>query len=223
MAINPIQIPSFDPIAKVIKSGAAFTNPYAVHIDKMKDQVAQMLIDLPNIVDPEITPHVTQITSAITTLDTALDDLLDHTDKLSGVSLTGGLNSMNFSTISSVVSTVQKYGNDGSACELINGAFGAIVKAAEFVNDMNVLYGRLVNLSLAPDTLPFAIDTLKNKILSQIQADLLTFANAQITALQYAAAAALTELTNNPCISEIIAIVGTDELKKATNEAIQNL
>lgn len=223
MATNPIQIPKFDPIAQAIKSGAAFTNPYGVHIQTMKDQIAQMIIDLPNIVDPEITPYVSDITAAITTLDTALDDMLDHTDKLSGVSLTGGLNSMNFSTISSVVSTVQKYGNDGSACELVNAAFGMIVKVGEFVDDMNVLYGRLVNLALAPDVLALEIDNFKAKILSQIQADLLTFANAQITALQYAAAAALTELVDNPCIGEIIAIVGTDELRNATNQAVQNL
>lgn len=224
MAINEIVKPPFDDVAQLIRAGKGFVNPYTSAITQMQSKLTQLVADMPTLrLNPNISPHADTILQSVGVLQTTAGNFLGHTNKLSGVSLSTGIDSVNFATISSVLATVQKYGNDGSACELINGAFGSIVKAAQYITDIMGLIAKIDNIDVLASQLPDVIDNLMNAMENQIITDLAVFANAQITALQYAAAAALTELTGNPCISEIISIIGTAELRKVAIPAIRNI
>lgn len=224
MAINEIVKPPFDSTAQLIRAGNAFVNPYTSAITQLTTKTAQLVADMPTLIsNPNIAPHADTILQSIGILDTTIAKFTGHTNRLSGLTMTGGVDAINFATISSVLATVQKYGNDGSACELIFGAFGAIVKAAQYITDIMGLIAKIENIDELASQLPDVIDNLVNALENQMTTDTAVFVSAQITALQYAAAAALTELSGNPCISEIISIIGSAELRKVAIPAVRNI
>ena len=146
-----------------------------------------------------------------------------HTDSLSGVNLSTGLNGANFATISSIASVVQKYRNDGSICQIINNAFGAILKANEYITAIQNLYGQLQNILTIPTQISSRINELRTLIESQIEEDLIAFASAQIDALRLSVASTISSLIGNDCIAEVLTVVGSQELKNVIANRGRNL
>jgi len=202
-------------IVELFKTNQAFQNPFSQKITQVTSVINQVksIVNGSTIGSP-IYAEATAILGAITQLETTLGRFTSHTNNLSGVGLSTGLTGVNFGTISQVLSTVRKYSNDGGSCELINNAFGAIVKFAQIVQAIDNFILQLNELENFPERIANYITLIKNLLEGQIEQDLQAFAEAQITALQFAIASALESLTGDACISEIISIVGSGELRK---------
>lgn len=232
-AINDLP---YKDISDLISSNAAFTNPLRPSITLINASVTslQTLVNSigfdtlfpspPNpLYNPAVGIHASQILIAIDNLNTTLGRFSSHTDNLSGISLSNGLQGANFATITTIVSTVDKYKNDGSVCEVVFGAFGAILKANEFITAINNLIGQIGNILTIPGQIASNLDFLQQLLEEQIESDLIAFANAQIDLLQLSAAAALSSLINNDCIAEILTKVGSQELKTVIATKGRNL
>lgn len=215
----------FRDISKLVLSNSAFVNPFG----SILSSTTTSLTNLANLVsnastignpayDAGVALNATQITTAINNLLTTVGRFTSHTDNLSGISLSSGLSGANFATISSIVSTVQDYRNDGSICELVYGAFGAILNASAIINQINILLGQISNILTIPEQIAENINFIKLLLEQQIESDLTIFAIAKIEALQYAASAAINALIGNECISEILTKIGSDELKAIVRE-----
>lgn len=218
------------PIVDLISNNKAFVNPLESSINTLAQSIQTLktdIIDFSNILSPTynagVSTNATAITNSIATLELTLNRFLSHTNNLSGKSLSLGLNGANFATISTIMSTVHEYRNDGSICELIHGAFGAILKAESIINDINNLLGRLANLTNLPGQIVAAVNYLILLLEQQIEDDLNAFASAQIEALQYAASAAINALIGNKCISEVLTRIGSQELKNIVHERINGV
>ena len=231
MSLLPItnDIP-FRDISKLVLSNSAFKNPFGEIISSTTSTLngfRQLVTDASNILNPSynagIASNSTSIITAVTSLETSIGRFFSHSNNISGVSLSNGLNGANFATISSIVSTVQQYRNDGSICELVNKAFGAIMNASILINQFNFLLNRLADAANIPDQIVAHINFLILRLEQQIEADLLAFANAQIEALQYAASAAINALIGNKCIGEVISRVGSRELKNIVRERTREI
>ncbi len=226
MSLLPSQqdIP-FRDISKLLLTNSAFINPFGGILTTTSTSLSNLstyVEDASNILHPDydadIALNATQITVAVNSLITSVNRFTSHTNNLSGISLSNGLNGANFATISSIVSTVQEYRNDGSICELVYGAFGAILNAAAIVQQLELLLGRISNILSIPDQIADNLDFVRLLLEEQIESDLNTFAAAQIEALQYAASAAINALINNECISEVLTRIGSQELKNIIRE-----
>lgn len=228
MSLLPIQtdIP-FRDISKLILSNSAFVNPFANILTTTSNTITDTLAYVSNastllnpLYNAGVAANATQISNALTTLTTTVGRFTSHSNNISGISLTNGLNGANFATISTIMSTVQEYRNDGSICELIHGAFGAILKAESIINDINLLLSRLADIRNIPGQIVTAINSLISRLEQQIIDDLNAFAEAQLEALQYAASAAINALIGNKCISEVLTRIGSQELKNIVHERI---
>lgn len=220
MSLLPVPVQN---IASIIQSNQAFANPYDLVLGQVNNKIASVksIVQSATIGSPIYT-NAAQILSSIDSIETVLENFGIHTNNLSGVSLSNGLNGANFATISTIVSTVQKYEND-AVCGLVNDVFGAIVKFGQIANAINTLIRQLDELDSFPERIANYLDILRNQLFNQIEQDLINFTTAQLKALQYASAAALNELINNPCISEIISVVGTQQLKRVLIPRIQQI
>lgn len=228
--LPPLPLHPFDDINKLVSSNLAFTNPYQYTIDFVTMKINNMVsyVNFASIItnplyNPDVATNALGILTASTSILTTLNRFGIHTDNLSGVSLSSGLTGANFATISTVVSTVQKNSRDGSICEIVNGVFGAIQNIASILNKINILISDIENIINIPFQIASKLNTIIAFLENQIQTDLLNFANAQLTALQLAASAALSSLLHNQCIADIISKVGTDELKKVVNSRIRGI
>lgn len=204
-------------IYDLVKRNVAFSNPFRpklIEITSVINAGKNVITNSSNI--DTITRG--QLLTAIQQLENTLGRFSTHTDNLSGVSLTNGLNGANLATISQVMATVDKYKTDGSSCEFIHNAFGAIIKSAQIIGYIEDLIRKILDAENYPERLLNTINTVIAFLENQIEQDLIAFANAQIDALQIATANALLSLTGNACISEIISIIGSQELKNIVKE-----
>lgn len=231
MSLLPIQtdIP-FRDISKLVLSNSAFTNPFSSILATTTSTLSDTLSYVTNastllnpLYNAGVAANASQISTAITTLTATVSRFTTHTNNISGISLSNGLNGVNFATISTIMSTVHEYRNDGSICELIHGAFGAILKAESIINDINNLLGRLADIRNIPGQIVASVNSLILLLEQQIEDDLNAFASAQIEALQYAASAAINALIRNKCISEVLTRIGSQELKNIVHERINGV
>lgn len=211
-------------VRDVIVRNKAFINPYTGTLSSISSSLSRAR-ELVMGADPlsDVGINASTILSSITSLENTVGRYLTHTNNMSGVGLTNGFTGANFATISQVVSTVQKYSNDGGICEVVYGVFGAIVKASMIIRQIENVIGQLNNLLNSVSTIASKLLLLQNLLESQIEQDLLAFSNAQILALQNAAANAIANLTGSPCIGDVIGIVGSAELKKVINPPITQI
>lgn len=226
MSLLPSQqdIP-FRDISKLVLSNTAFINPYTSILSTTNTKLSGLTSYISSastignpLYDAGVALNATQIVVAINNLANTLVRFTSHSNNLSGISLSNGLQGANFATISSIVSSVQQYKDDGSVCELVYKAFGAILNASAIITQINLLLGRIDNILTIPDQIADNIDFIRLLLEEQIESDLNTFASAQIEALQYAAAAAINSLINNQCISQILTQIGSQELKNIIRE-----
>lgn len=226
MSLLPIEtdIP-FRNISKLVVSNSAFVNPFANVLTATNSSLSGLSTYITNastIGNPSynvgIAVNAVQINNAINSLITTVNRFTSHSNNLSGISLSNGLNGANFATISTIVSTVKDYRNDGSICELVYDVFGAIVKAGEIINEINILLNQITNVVNLANQIAGNLDYIRTLLENQIESDLSAFAITQIEALQYAASAAINALIGNVCISEVLTQIGSQELKTIVKE-----
>lgn len=208
-------------IRDLINSNSAFTNVYNPVITVLNTQV-QTVKGILNIEPPE-TPlgqSKADILGAITSLENTINRFTSHTNALSGIGLSTGLSGANIGTVMQVLRTIDKYKDDGAACEFINEVFGSIINATHYIEQIRIIYNRLLGLTNEPELLAERINTLVTLLEGRITNDLMAFAEAQLRALQLALSSSLSQLLGNECLSEIISIVGTQELRGILNGTI---
>lgn len=202
-------------IRDLINSESAFSNVYNPVLTVINTQIpiAKGILNAATPGTP-LGDNSVAILGAISSLEITLGRFTSHTNSLSGVGLSTGLSGANIGTVMQVLRTIDRYKDDGAACEFINEVFGAIIQFAQIAEQIRIVYNRLVGLLDEPELLAERINTLRTLLEGRIENDLLAFAEAQLQALQYAISGALSGLLGNDCLAEIVGIVGTQELKK---------
>jgi hypothetical protein len=231
MSLLPsVEVNPYASISKLISANTAFVNPLATSISSGLTGINNLksyVTLASNVINPEynagVAIHGTSIINAVDTLVITFNRFASHTNNLSGVSLSTGLNGANLATITSIVASVDKYRTDGAVCEAVFAAFGAILKAAEFVDAINTLLGQIANILSIPEQIANNINFIISKIETQITEDLVAFTNAQLEALQLAAATAITSLIGNPCIGEVLTKIASQELKTEIDKKIRSI
>lgn len=211
-------------IRDLINAESAFQNVYNPVLDVLNTQVetAKGILN----VTPPGTPlgdNSTAILGAISSLEITIGRFTSHTNSLSGVGLSTGLSGANVGTVMQVLRTIDRYKEDGAACEFINEVFGSIVQFAQIAEQIRIMVNRLIGLTDEPELLTERINTLITLLEGRIENDILAFTMAQLQALQYAIAGGLSSLLNNECLGEVLGIIGTDQLKKIIIPEVANV
>lgn len=168
-----------------------------------------------------IAPNSTQLTSALSSMTNAYNstqDLLGHTDKLSGVNLSGN---GSLATIAKTMQSARNLNGDLS-CATVLGAFGAIQNAAELISstiqtikDMKAFLEDIVN---EISNLPGKLEAYINKVAQQIASDVAVLVQAQLDVLQNVLAQGMASLSLDPCTSQILSAVMTQPMKNEVDK-----
>jgi hypothetical protein len=228
--LPPVPEIPYKDITQLINGNLAFKNPLgefnALALSKangLKTFVTAASDPLNPLYNSEIAANTTQIINSVNNLINTFNRFTSHTNNLSGISLSTGLTGANFATITTIVSTVQRYRNDGGICQIVNGAFGAIQNASAIATQIAQLIGFIDNVLTIPNQIADKMDFMRGLLENQIESDLISFASAQLDALQLSAAAAISSLINNDCIADVLTKVGTQELKNVIREKGRDL
>jgi hypothetical protein len=151
-----------------------------------------------------------------------IQDLLGHTDRLSGVNLSGN---GNVATIAQTMIAAKNITGELS-CGTMLGAFGSIIDStrlvAEVLDIVVVIKEFLTNIPKYINSTPAILDTFSNKIAQQILSDVTALTQAQIIVIQAAVAQNLISLSQDECTSQILAAVMTQPMKTAVTKAIDS-
>lgn len=161
--------------------------------------------------------------SKITDSYNQINELLGHSDRLSGVNLSGN------GTLATIAKTMTyaKSVNGENSCASVLAAFGTIMKANELVSDtLNTIFAIKSLIDDIPrqiDAIPGQLQAYAEKISSQIIDDGAALAAGQITLLQNSVAQNLVSLFQDECAAQILSSVMGQEMKneveKVSNSA----
>jgi hypothetical protein len=220
-----------------VKSGG-FTNPIGSKVQSSLNSIsiptldefkakAQEQYDLNVVLNPNLVmPNEATLEQAHNKVANAynkIGDLIGHTDKISGVSMTGD------GTLATIAKTMNaaKSINGESSCSTVLGAFGAITKAAELVTDtINTVENIKTLLEDIPaqiNAIPGKVETYANKVAQQIVSDVEHLAQAQIAVTQHAVASSLVSLFENECSAQILSAVMSQPLKNEVTRVSNEL
>lgn len=205
-----------------VKSGG-FVNPLGPTISSALNSITvPSVADLTTLANAQaLAQSVTAPTSgAITAAQTAMvnsynkmQDLLNHTNKISGVDLSGT------GTLATIAKTMQsaKSINGETSCSTVLQAFGSIQNAASLISDtvtaVENIEAFLLDIPNQINAIPGLLGNYVTKVTDQILSDVESLVQAQIAVKQNAIAASLTSLFNDPCTSQILSAVMTQPLK----------
>lgn len=220
----------------LITSGGAFSNPYASHISSLN-----LVVSVSGLTNPSspfyinaiadafsanplttFTPSkVTTITNTFTTMLEQVTNFASHTDKLSGVDISGDIGLGNMAQIMTVARAV----SGESSCTEFNKAFGAIANASIIIALIAELISKIQNFLENPeeivDELLDKLEGMANQLVSQIASDLQAFAQGKLLAIANALSSAITGLISDPCFSAVINQIATDEMKNQIQSQIK--
>lgn len=206
-------------VGDIISSGGGFTNPLAASIDSVRLGINGIVLNFDNLIQglPEWNnpQDVLDARSVLQQLESTLGQFGVHTDNLSGV----GNGQPNMVTILSVSNAAK--GITGSAtCDLVNNAFGSLLKGAAFVNDVVRFVQDVVNFILSgPAAFRNTVSGLTDQFTFSIQQDINNFLDSQQKVLSEAIAGTLTNLFDDPCVGAILGAVVTPSLNNALQSA----
>jgi len=210
-----------------IKSGSAFTNPLASlssAADKLSTYDVASLTAIANSQD--IVPNAVDIQNLVNKITLAKDNLslmVGHSNKISGVDLTG---TGNLATIAKTMAAART-ANGSNSCQTVIDAFGSIADAASIVNEVAEVM-KLVdmienNFSQAMSSLPSSLETIANRLAQQMIADKAALANAQLELAQHAIATTISGIMKDECAAAVMSGVMTQTMKNAINAERDNL
>lgn len=221
-----------NPLTTMITSGSAFTNPYKISTDTIKNLID--VNDLTNENSPFyvtslanaffqnpltdfIPSKVTSIASSFETVKDQIDVLVNHSDKLSGVDITGDIGLGNMAQIMTIARAV----SGESSCSTFNKAFGVITQSKTIIASILSLIDKIVDFLSDPeaiaDELLNKLESVANNIISQVASDLQAYAEGALLAIANALASSISSLIDDPCFSGVIGTIATDTMKEAIN------
>lgn len=210
-------------ILSVIKTGAGFVNPIAKGIDStIKSFVMPTLAELENLSNAQsiilgvAAPATAQLNTVLTSITNAynsMQNLLDHTDRLSGINLSGN------GSLATIAKTMQlaKKSSGESSCSSVLSAFGSIQKASELVSSTISTIDNIENfLEDIPNKIDGIVSDMENyanDVVHQIESDVEALAQAQLNLVQEAIANNLTSLFDDECVGQVLSSVMTQPMK----------
>lgn len=220
----------------LILSGNAFKNPYDSAVASLKG-----LVNLNGLTSPSspfyvaalanaflenplttFTPSkVTSIAGTFTDMISEIDELVNHTDKLSGVDISGDTGLGNMAQIMTVARAV----SGESSCSEFNKAFGAIAQSAVIIALIMALIDKIMDFLENPeeivDELLEKLEGMINQIVDQIASDLEAYAQGALIAIANALSSSISGLISDPCFSAIFDQIASDEMKSQIETKIK--
>jgi hypothetical protein len=207
---------------------AGFTNPVATGIDKVMSgfgvptlssltalvtaQAAAQSVPVP----PALQIEAAQV--AISNTFNKIQDLLGHTDRISGVDLSGN------GTLATIAKTMESARgiNGDKSCSTVLAAFGAITNATQIIDDtvatVEYIKSFLIDTIAKINNIESITNQYVNKITAQIIADVAALAKGQMDIIQHSVATALTGLIHDECAAQIMAAVMNQPLKNEVDK-----
>lgn len=168
-------------------------------------------------------PPAPQIVAAQESLVTAynkVNEFLGHTDRISGVDLTGNTT---LATIAKTVGAARNV-NGELSCSSVLAAFGALTKADEYIQKINEFIQKVEEFKAnvagrIVETVLTAVG-LVAVLVEQIANDVGAFAAAQLRLAEEFVANSIASLVEDECMSAILTNVMTQEMKNVVNKQI---
>lgn len=159
-------------------------------------------------------------TSAINAVN-SINNLLGHTNKLSGVDLTGN---GTLATIAKTANAARSINGDKS-CSTVLQAFGALHKATEYINDtlatINMIESLLLDIPRQAALIPTLVAGYIAKVADQIVADTQALAQAQLDVVQQSLAQHITSMLDDECLGSIASAVMTQPMRNEVDKVRQ--
>lgn len=166
-------------------------------------------------------PNAGAIQAAQTSIVNAVNQmnaLLGHTDRISGVNLTGN---GTLATIAKTASAARKI-NGEATCSGVLKAFGALHKTTEMVNEalatVAMVQSLLADIPRQIAQIPSQLAAYAEKVAEQITADTAALAQAQLDVVQHAVANHMVDMLGDECLSEIAAAVMTQPMRNEVDK-----
>lgn len=219
-------------ILEQVKSGTGLFNPLSVlsgPIGVLSGFTLQGLQDSAILqaqikdIDPPNPVDVQNMFNKITMAKDNLSQMLTHSNKISGVDLSGA------GTLATIAKTMSsaRTATGQSSCQSVLDAFGSITDAAAIINEvagiMKLVEMLTNDIDLVIANLPSALEALANRIAQRIIADQAALANAQLELAQNMIASSLAGLFDDECAGAVLAGVMTQEMKNAVEEERKKL
>jgi hypothetical protein len=199
-ALSSLSIPDIDALNTMAIAQAALNNTVAPSFNQLQDAL-----------------------NVITNAGGKVQELLGHTDRISGVNLSGN------GTLATIAKTVAaaKNINGESSCSTVLAAFGAIQNSAQMVTEVlayvQITKSFLSNIIGVINDLPNVLGRVINNIGQQIVSDVAALATAQLTIIEHSIAQNLLSLFQDECTSQVLAAVMSNPLKKEVTSAVDKI
>lgn len=159
-------------------------------------------------------------TSALNAVN-SINSLLGHTNKLSGVDLTGN---GTLATIAKTANAARSI-NGEKSCSSVLQAFGALHKATEFINDtlatINMIQSMLLDIPRQSALFPSVVAGYIAKVAEQITSDTAALAQAQMDIVQQSLAQHITTMLDDECLGDIAGAIMTQPMRNEVEKARQ--
>ena len=220
-------------ILSQVRSSSAFVNPLSSQVNAALSSVTiPSLVDLTTLANAQalaqgsIVPTELQLQTVYNSMINAtnkVNDLLGHTDKLSGVNLSGN------GTLATIAKTMQsaKGINGETSCSTALAAFGAITKASELISStVDTMTGIQDFLDDIPHQIEIVIaqtEAFANKVVNQIAADVGALAQAHVAIVEHAVAQSMVSLFQDECASQVLAAVMSQPMKNEVTSVVDKI
>lgn len=212
---------------------SGFTNPIAAGISSALGGFSvPTLPDLTAIVNAQATAQsvatpaaykIEAAQAAMASVYNSIQSLLGHTDRISGVNLSGN---GTLATIAKTMESARSINGDKS-CSTVLAAFGAITNAASMIQEtltaLAFVQNFMNNTIAYIDAIPATAAQLANVVQNQIASDVAALAQAQLDVIQQSVATTLTDLIQDECAGAIVGAVMTQPLRNAVETAKQKI
>lgn len=158
--------------------------------------------------------------AAIVNTYNKIGEFLGHTDRISGVDLTGN------TTLATIAKTMgsARNANGELSCSSVLAAFGAIAKAAEFIKKIEQFIQTVDEFK--EDIANKIIETvvtlasIATELVQQVANDVAAYAAAQLRLAEEFVANSIASLVQDECMGAILTNVMTQEMKNVVNTQI---
>jgi hypothetical protein len=227
-----MSLPDLSGIKSIINSGNAFSNPISGKVNSaLQGFTPPSVAELMGIAEVQFAaknlpvPDYNEIAAAQNSVVNAynkIQDMLHHTNKLSGVNMSGN------GTLATIAKTMSSARNASGAksCDKVLAAFGSIRDAANTINDcvttIDLAKRMLKDLPGHIKTIPKQLDSQADKIVKKILHETAAIANAQIENAKHALSMQMAEMFQDECVGQVLGAVMTKDMnlqvKKVTDE-----
>lgn len=166
-------------------------------------------------------PQITAAQDAIVNSYNKINELLGHTDRLSGVDLTGN------TTLATIAKTMgaARNANGELSCSSVLAAFGALNKATEFIKKIEDYIQMVENFkqNVAAKIVETVVGAtaLAAAITEQIANDVGAYAAAQVRLAEEFVANSIASLVQDECTGAILTNIMTQQMKNVVNTQIE--